>query len=154
MIEGLSQEKFIIWRTKKGSIDFVIIAIFIMVLLILPLFKFFVSAFSTIDMVYKTKETLEIATISTYTKINQESLGMGVIEIDESQAKAIFNQQVNELVLDNSSLRTLKDAFVSININDGKIHIVSNASIMSAFNRRIQVGNSLGFIINPIMEDS
>lgn len=154
MIERLSREKFITWRTKKGSIDFAIIAIFMAILIILPLFQFFVSAFSTINIFFKTKEALEIATISTYTKLNQASLGMGIIEIDESQAKVVFNQQVNELVLENESLKTLKDALVSINISNGTIHIDSKASIMSAFNKRIQVENSLGFVIDPIMEDS
>ena len=153
MTEKSFHGKYIIWRTKKGAVDILLITVILVLLLIIPMFQFLVSAFSTLNRIDKTKEVLEIASISTYTKLNQESLGTGIMEIDGALAAEIFDQQVLELTANDFSLNSLSNAEISITETGAEISIESRASIMSAFNELIQVENSLEFIIDPIMEE-
>lgn len=153
MAEKSFHEKYITWRTKEGAVDILLITVVISLLLIIPMFQFLVSAFYTMNSVDKTKEVLEIASISTYTKLNQESLGTGILEIDDVMAAEIFDQQIDELIADDYALHSMINAEISITGTGGEISIESSASIMSAFNKLIHVENSLEFIIDPIMEE-
>ena len=153
MTEESFQGKYITWRTRRGSIDVLLISAILAVLLIIPLFQFIVSTFSTLNRIDKAEEVLEIASISTYTKLNQDSLGSGILEIDETLALSIFNQQIDELITNDASLSNMSDAEILIAETDEGISIESKAVILSAFNQSIQVENSLEFIIDPIMED-
>lgn len=160
MTEKLFHEKFTIWRsnrcafchTKKGAIDTLLITVVLSLLLIIPTFRFLVSVFSTMHNIDKVKEVLEIASISTYTMLNQESLGTGILEIDEELADQIFHQQVDELTAEDYFLQSMLSIEISITGSDSVINIESSATIMSAFDNRILVENSLEFIIDPIME--
>jgi hypothetical protein len=117
------------------------------------MFQFLVSALSTMDRIDKVKEVLEIASISTYTKLNQESLGAGELEIDDAKAAEIFRMQVAELIAEDFSISSMMNIEISITGTEEQISIDSSASILSAFNKRIHVENSLEFIIDPIMEE-
>lgn len=153
MTEKSFHGKYIIWRIKKGSVDILLITVMLVLLLIIPMFQFLISVFSTLHRIDKVKEVLEIASISTYTKLNQESLGTGILEIDKTMAAEMFNQQIDELIINDLSLSSLSNAEISIIETGAEISIESSASILSSFNRLIQVENSLEFIIDPIMEE-
>lgn len=146
------QEKFTIWRTRKGAVDIVLITVMIFTLLILPLFIFFISAYTTQFMISEAKETLEIASLATYTKLNQDSLGMGIIDINELSAETIFYQQINLLINERSFLEDLTNPQVSIFQEEGKIIIESEVSFLSSFKQLLHVNSSLEFIIDPTME--
>ncbi|MHB1485166.1 MAG: hypothetical protein ACYCYI_10935 [Saccharofermentanales bacterium] len=150
--EASFQEKSIIWHTRKGSIDIFLITVMISLLLILPVFSFFVSAFSTRYMISEAKETLEIASLATYTKLNQESLGMGIIDIDEYSAEKMFYQQIYEIISENEHQDDLADPNVSIIMEKGRIIINSEITLSSAFKQSLPVKSSLEFLIDPTME--
>lgn len=134
--------------------DVLIIAVAIATLLFIPLFRFFILVFSTLDILNKAKETLEIASMSTYTELNRNCLGDGILEMEESSAIAVFNQQIVALTAGNPSLCSMKDIDVIIIRVDGMVKIDSKATILSAFNQPVQVEHSLEFVIDPIMEGS
>lgn len=154
MTEALSQEKSTTWHTKSGSIDILIITVFITLLLLIPLFKFFILMCGTQCIVKNAEETLEIASLSTYTRISSVSLGGGVIDMDEYTAEKIFFSQINELALKNPSLQTLRNPDVTIFTKNGVIYINSKATVTNSFNQSVSVHASLEFILDPVMEAS
>lgn len=154
MTEALSQEKSTIWRTKSGSIDVLIITVFITLLLLIPLFKIFILLCGSQCIVKNAKETLEIASLSTYTRMSRDSLGVGVIDMDEYTAEKIFFSQIDELALKNPSLQTLRNPDVTIYTNNGVIYIDSEAIVTNSFNQSVFVHASLEFILDPAMEAS
>ncbi len=100
----------------------------------------------------KAKEILELASISTYTKINQERLGSGVLAIEKPLAINLFQQQIHCLIAENNLSDVMKDVEIFFTIVDKKICINSKASILTAFNQSLRIEKSLEFIIDPVME--
>lgn len=129
-----------------------LISITVFMLLVLPVFLFFISVFSTQYMINEAKEVLEIASLATYTKLNQDRLGTGVIEMNEVSAEMIFYQQIDSLTSEKSPFVELVDPNVSIILSDGKIIINSEISLLSAFKHFLHIRTSLEFIIDPLME--
>ncbi len=152
MTEKSFQGRYIIWRTKKGAIDILLITVFAAMLLIIPIFRFFIGVFFTLNTIDKAKEVLEIAMISTYTRLNQQSLGIGILNIDETSAESLFLDQITELISGDSSLNGLQYADMNIVETEQGISINSKATIFSAFHQPIKVGNTVKFVIDPIME--
>jgi len=154
MTKKLFQEKSIIWRIKKGSIDILLITIIMIVLIIIPCFKFLISVFSTIKIIDETKQALEIASIATYAELSQESIGLGIVEIDEELAKEIFYLRIQELSAGKTILNSIRNPVISIYSYVGKIYIDTEIIVSSSFDQSLKVENSIEFIIDPLMEVS
>ncbi len=129
-----------------------IIAFGILILAILPIFHFSMDIFVTQNTINDTRETLEIACLATYTKLNQENLSSGVMTIDENLAKTIFYSQVNLLFMERKSISVLTNPTIIVTQNSGKVIIMSKVTIMSAYKIPISVKTSMEFIIDPTME--
>lgn len=92
--------------------------------------------------------------MSTFTVLDRERLGNGILEIEDTSATAAFSQQVIELTRGDSALHSMQDVAVAFYLDDGLVRIDSKATIQSSFNQPVQVEHSLEFVIDPTMEDS
>ncbi len=140
--------------TKKGSIDVLIISVAIALLLFVPLFRFFIQVLSTLKTIEQTKEVLEISSMSTFTELNRDLLGSGMLEIEESEAKDVFNRLMTELIMENETLQSIRDIGIVFSCGGGIIRMDSEATVLSSFGQPVHVEHSLEFVIDPVMEVS
>lgn len=139
---------------KKGSVDHLLVVVAIGLLLVIPLFQFFIAVFATLHRIEQTKEILEIASLTTYTMLNQESLGIGDLDIPESSATEIFHRQVETLIAEKLPSDKVGETGIRFRKDGNKIDIESDMILFSEFDEPIRVRKSLEFVMDPVTEDS
>jgi hypothetical protein len=135
-------------------VDILIISVAIAILCIIPMFLFFVKIFITFQIVEDTKEMLSLSSTSVYSIINREVLGTGSLQIDEESAKNEFYNKLESLITDNHGLIEADSPYVEFSYDNRKILIKSEVKVNTGFNRQIEVGSSMEFVIDNTMGGS
>lgn len=134
--------------------DVLIVSVAIAIMCIIPMFLFFVKIFITMQIVEETKEILNLSSTSIYSMISRDMLGRGSLLIDEETAESAFYNKLDTLLTDNHSLIVADSPNVEFSCDNRKVLIESEIKVKSGFNRQIEVGSSMEFIIDNMMGGS
>jgi len=149
MKKNLFQEKYIIWQTRKGSIEVLMISVCGIIFLVVPVFMFFINALFSYAIVGHARDCLEISSINCYTMIDSNSLGSGIAEIDVHAGEKYFLENFKKLTENHSYFND--DATVSIALSNGVIKIMSEVSVIGLDKRLISVSSVTEFVIDPLL---
>jgi len=149
MKKNLFQEKYIIWQTRNGSIEVLMISVCGIIFLVVPVFMFFINALFSYAVVGYARDCLEISSINCYTMIDSNSLGSGIAAIDIHESEKHFLENFKKL--SENHMYFNDDAAVRITLSNGVIKIVSEVSVTGLDKRLIKVRSDTEFVIDPLL---
>ena len=151
MKKNLYQERSTIWQTRKGSVEILMIFFSMIVFILIPFFIFLINILFNYTMTEYAKDCLEISSINTYSMIDFDSLGEGIIEMDPDESEKYFLENFKSLTMNDKHIAD--DADVSITISNANIRILSQVTVTGLDKGSVTVHSDVGFVIDPLLED-
>ncbi len=149
MRRSLCQEKYIIWQTRKGSIDILMISISGIIFIVIPVCMFFINVLFSYAITGYARDCLEISSINCYAMIDSDSLGGGITEIDIHESEKYFLENFKSLTRNHSYLQD--DAKVHITLSNGIIKIMAEVTVTGLDKSSVTVKSDTEFVVDPLL---
>jgi hypothetical protein len=152
MKERLYHEKYIMRRSKEGSVKIVIITGGFLVVILLPLFLFFINISLTQFHFRNLKEALDISLIAVCTQVNRDRIAGGHFEMEEEKARLVFYQEFDAAIQRIATPEII--TYPEFNMTQDRIKAVLNGrlSFTGVYNKNMMVESSMELMLDPVVE--
>ena len=153
MQDRLFQERSITPHTRSGSVGMALIAVFTVVLVLVPCFVFMLNVYISKLSGDSAREILQIASINACQGISRESLGSGMLLLDQEAAEAYFNDCVKLLVQGKPYLEIIGHPEAEFSISGNMISVTSSIRIRTALGNEAGINHIAEFMTETLQEE-
>lgn len=152
MKDRLSQEKYTILHTKRGSVGIALIASFTSILILVPCLIFMLRVYLSKLSGDSARETLQIASINACQGIDGEQLGTGILVLDKERAAEYFGECVNILLSKKTYLKSIGNPDAEFTVFGNSIIVESSIRILTAFGVETTINSTAEFMTEKLPE--